>query len=674
MAAPPNLPPVPTSDAFFGSFQPLTDTHYTAMEAHQLQNGLHNLVPPLAPTPPPAVIGMGPPTPTLPQQPQEALQERRRSADRSRNASQQGRSRSPSHSRSSEHSASDEGESDAEDTPDPRYQWRPIAEDKSEPCDDEMVYIQSRAATEHSALDHAHWEEQTFFELNDKHIKVLESARVDWLVEKFNGTKEEPNNERVMRSPTLHVGGYDWRIVFHPRGNNTDFLSLYIECVSMQQAEYTDLETFESPAFPFLAGESTEAIKKRRSVAAQVSVIMYNPTEPRSYEFKHDAHRYSKASADYGWRYFAHREDFYMRRHGQRQALLRGDKLAFSAYIRVVEDPTQCMWAHDHNDSFKESLLSTSLRPFSGQLPHLAALIPLLYFAPFRTLLTHQVASTSTIYNLQTLLWKLYSRSRSSGYGRRSDGLETTDAVSCLRSVVDALSKDCGEDALSQLLGSLDPRKGALVSTNKLQTKSVSSVQEAINKHPTPINTPALLAVELQRQEFDGESRKWRKLTNRVEIDDMIMVPSKSKGCNEAYHLYAVVTHVGELQSNKHNVYVRPVSPGLWYAYQDRRVRAMTMKPAVTDHEGFGGKESDREKRRDSPFRGILDVLDSELIYLALYARSELVAGAPGPREEAWTVPEEIRRGLQFPKQKEQPPPPTKADEPAEMPFRVEQI
>ncbi|TKA74272.1 hypothetical protein B0A55_06194, partial [Friedmanniomyces simplex] len=541
--------------------------------------------------------------------------------------------------------------------------------DKSEPCEDEMVYIESRAATEHSAMDHGFFEEQTFFDLNDRDVKPLGSGRVDWLIERFNGTKEEPNNEQVMRSPIMHVGGYDWRIVFYPKGNSTEFLSLYLECVTMQQPEFAEFDTFEQPPFPFLAGESTDAIKKRRSVAAQVSVVMYNPSEPRTYDFKMDAHRYSKHSADYGWRYLAHRDEFHMRRHGQRQALLRDDKLAFTAYIRVIDDPTRCMWAHDHTERFKDSLLTSSLRPFAGQLPHLAALIPLLHFQPFRALITQHQEVTRTVYKLQTLLWKLCSRTRSVGYGRRPENVETTDAVSCLRAVRDALGKECDQNMLEKLLGSLDPEKGALVSGNRLQTKTCSSIQEAVKKHATPIATPGLLAVELQRQEFDAEVRKWRKLTNRVEVDQFLTVDGHQ------YELFNVVTHCGELGSNKHNVYIKPsFRSSMWYAYEDRRVTAMTRKGAVEDHEGVGSKGCEKNKRRDSPFSGISDPAETEVVYLAMYIRYDYRAqNEYQPKEEVWSVPEDIRKGLDFPKQKESKRPPTNAEEAADMPFRVEQ-
>ncbi|KAK5712971.1 hypothetical protein LTR17_017750 [Elasticomyces elasticus] len=653
------LPPLPPTDIF--DFQPPSDSQYAAR--HQL--GIQ--IPPVVPTPPPATEN-GPVTPIVPNHP-EPIHARRRSTDRSRSGSpQQSRSRSRSPSRSSHHTGSEDGDSDVEESADPRLQWRPIAEDKSEPCEDELVYIESRAATEHCAMDHAHFEDRTFVELNDKQVKPLGSGRIDWLVERFNGTQEAPNNEQVMRSPTVHVGGYDWCIAFYPKGNGTEFLSLYLECVTMQQPDYTEFEPFEKPPFPFLSG--AEAIERRRSVGAQISVVMYNPAEPRTYDFKVDAHRYSKQSADYGWRYLAHRDEFHLRRHGQRQALLRDDKLAFRAYIRVVDDPTRCMWAHDHTERFKDSLLTSGLRPFAGQFPHVTAILPLLHYEPFRKLITQQRELTHTIYKLQTLLWKLYSRTRSSTYGLRTEDLNPTDAVTCLRVIRTAVAQEVGDDVLDELLGPVNCIIGAgsLISSGKLKTKTCSSIQEAINKHPRTIATPALLTVELERQEFDPTARRWKKLTNRVEMNEHIVVGEVK------YQLYSVVTHRGDLQSNKHNLYIRPDRNDiLWYAYDDRRVTAMTHKQAVTDHEGFETEEVDRDRRRDSPFSGMGEPAENEVIYLALYIREDAAERWCHPKEEVWDVPEEIRKGLNYTKQKASRQIVKTGESAPDMPFRVEQ-
>ena len=65
------------------------------------------------------------------------------------------------------------------------------------------------------------------------------------------------------------------------------------------------------------------------------------------------------------------------------------------------------------------------------------------------------------------------------------------------------------------------------------------------------------------------------------------------------YYIYAFVTHCGDLQSNKHNVYVRPGGPGHpWYAYIDGRVTAYTSKQAMVLHSNT--TESTAKQRVDS--------------------------------------------------------------------------
>ncbi|KAK5135960.1 hypothetical protein LTR08_004418 [Meristemomyces frigidus] len=581
------------------------------------------------------------------------------------------RSRSRSHSRSaSEHESSDHEDSEEEENRNPHHHWRPIVEDKSTPCEDEVTYINSKE--EHHALDDSAWfEEQTFFPIDDAAFTTPGSGRTIWQIDHFNGTKEEPNNEEIMRSPVFHVGGYDWQIKFYPRGHNTDFLSVYLECVTMQSPEFAEYEEMDQPPFPLLNDHQDPKIKMRHSIAAQVSVVIYNPNEPRTYELKTDAHRFSKQSADYGWRYFTHREDFHFRRHGQRQALLRDDKLAFAAYVRVIKDPTGCMWEHDDDGSFENVVLSTGLRPFAGQTPLLAGILPLLHFAPFRDYLVQYEKTTVMAYELQSILHKLFTRTKSELYGKH-DQLDQADAITWMRKVSRMLREECGNPAaVTELIGNLDVESGAAVRSNRLQTKDCKSIQDAINKRTTPFETPMLLTLELQRQEFDRTKRKWKKLTNKVEVEQTIRV------ADTWYTLCACITHCGDLQSNKHNVYVKPGEYGNWYAYEDRKVTVMTRKQAVDVHEGIeAGAATDG--RRDSPFAGFHQqgVTDDEIIYAVLYVRSDMGNYAfRKSKYEAWQVPEAIRLCRPFPVQLEsqQSVGGAPQGEGSDLPLRVEQ-
>ncbi|KAK5166165.1 uncharacterized protein LTR77_008426 [Saxophila tyrrhenica] len=543
----------------------------------------------------------------------------------------------------------DESHSDSEDEEEPpeQFHWQPIEEDKSEPSEDELAYIASQ--TEHSATDQQYWEKKTFFELNDPELVPGESGKIDWLVENFNGTKENPNKEVVMRSPVVSVGGYDWRIKFYPRGNDTDYLSLYLECVSMQADDYEGSEDFSDVALPFLS--EGDKLKKQRAVAAQLSIVMYNPAEPRTYEYHRDAHKFTKSNADYGWTRFSHftRRDFHIRRHTQqRRAILRDDKLAFAAYIRIVDDPTGCLWAHG-TGVFAESVTLTGLRPFTPQMPMFAAELPLLHFAPFRKFISGCKNSTRIVFWMQTLLYKMLSRKSSTSYGGAGEACVQSDTVAWLRFLAKCLRKETSPAAVTELVGSLDPERGAAVSYNRLKTKKHASVQAAVDAHTTEIEKPLLLTLELERQEFDREKRRWEKLTNKVEMQDEITVSGTS------YTLYSFATHSGDLESMKFNSYIRPNGPSRpWYRYSAGSVTCMTHKQAVGKHSGYDEPPSPIKHKRPSHrshYAGMRELYRqeevNEVAHVVMYVREDFVGSLTAlPTVEEWVVPRNVVQGI----------------------------
>ncbi|KAK5111204.1 hypothetical protein LTR62_005232 [Meristemomyces frigidus] len=649
-APPPHLSPISADSAFDPAQYPPAQPPMAATN-HDL-----HAIPPFAPTPPPPGRFSMPPPPLPTELQQTARNEERDDGEDG--------SRSPSQTPSSEHSEGDPESCDDEPL-DMRQRWTPIAEDTSVPCEDEFAYMAAKG--ERSASEDTYWREDTFFDVaQDEGLSMVGSGTIDWSIDRFNGTKDDPNNEQIMRSQTVRIGKLDWRIVFHPKGNGTEFMSVYVECVTMQDTEYAEFEDFKSSPFPLLRGEDHSHIKKRRSATAQVSVLMYNPEEPRTYKHSTDAHRFSKKSADYGWRYFAQVEDISVRGHGQRQALLRNDKLAFKAHICVLDDPSGSFWAHDHGDAFEDSLQTTALRPFAGQTPGLMAIVPLLHYEPFRNLVMKHAECTPVAYSLQTILWKMFSRTHSEGYKRKQDRVDTADAVSCMRIISEGFGRELKNDALLEMVGTFQPEQGAAIAANRLDTTTWPSVQEAVNNHPR-ITTPMLLTLELKRQEFDETKRKWRKLTQKIKVEDMITVNS------EKYELFAVVTHCGALASNKHNAYVRPHIDSRWFAYEDRCVSALTRKQAIDAHEDVPPR--DTEKRRDSPFGAIFDAnTTKEVIYLAIYRkRSDVLHLENRESFVTWDVPDEIRRCLDFSHLKDAKLRVSSTEEISNLPSRTEQ-
>jgi hypothetical protein len=372
--------------------------------------------------------------------------------------------------------------------------------------------------------------------------------------------------------------------------------------------------------------------------------VMYNPAEPRVYEYQRDAHQFSKGSADFGWTRFtrSQRPDLVVRNHGQRQAILRNDKLAFAAYIRIVNDPTGCLWNHDNR--FEDSIELTGLRPFMPLTPVFAAQLPLLHFAPIRQLV-YNYKDTKVGFWLQTLLWKMMSRKHTSSYGRYVD-LEQSDTITWLSHIVKRLRQEADTKLVDDLFGSLDPGKGAAIGSNRLKTKKCSSIQTAIDAHPTPIETPALLTLEIQRQEFNKEKREWQKLTNKVDMPNRISVGAGS------YILYAFTTHCAELESNKFNVFVRPNGPSrTWYKYSDGRVRCLTHKQAVGKHCGHDEQTTLHKSKRHGYYRNDSAILRyedlKEVAHVAMYVRDDYQHHLlSAPQTEKWDVPQNVREGI----------------------------
>ncbi|KAL1590553.1 hypothetical protein WHR41_00603 [Cladosporium halotolerans] len=534
----------------------------------------------------------------------------------------------------------DDDEEDEEDEQEGTlFRWQPINEDQTLPCEDELKYIESKE--EHSALDHAYWEKETFFDLNDPELVPGESGRIDWLVENYNGTKEKPNRDLIMKSQVVSIGGYEWQIKFYPKGNRTEYLSVYLENVTMLGSDYKDRTELNTPAFPVLAG--SPKMSKRNSIAAQVSVVMYNPAEPRVYESKTDAHQYHKKAPDFGWKYFTRsgRHDFGIRMHGQRQAILRNDKLAFSAYIRIIHDPTGCMW--DTNFPGTEASLSaTGLRPFDSLSPQIAATMLLLHLRPFRDLLYKHKSSSVLFILMQTFLDKMMARRLKRKHLKYSVLPDGCDVVQVLQQISDRLKEECSGELLGEFERLFAEFSSSCVPVcdKRLATKDQSSVQAAVRKSTSQQETPAVLTLELERQHFCQKKRKWEKITNHVDLDEHIEYDGMT------YSLYAFVKHSGALGMNDYTPFVRPGGPGArWYSYEAGQVRCLTQKQAMNadlSRSDAASISNEYSFHRPPP----VEPLDKDAVpYLVMYVRDDIAAYTFAlPAEEHWNIPETVRK------------------------------
>ncbi|EER40622.1 MATH and UCH domain-containing protein [Histoplasma capsulatum H143] len=329
--------------------------------------------------------------------------------------------------------------------------WADVEEDTSSPDEEEMKEIES--GDDYSALDYDYWEKTFYRELDDPEYKPAEKARLTWKFKGVRGTKEKPNRATIMRSPAALIGGLYWTIKFFPRGNNVNSLSIYIESSATPPTQdkdipETEFRVFKGPPNAVLSdlvpevdltlpasADSSKAPTASVSVSqndekqelssedngqptppeepasehprkvsqshpprdwrvsAQIGVIIYNPNEPRTAWMQSSCHQFNSHNVDWGWTTFHGPWDQIHQRHrGQRQALLRNDTLAFDAYLRIIDDPTQSLWWHSSDsEPIWDSLNLTGYRPMGDSILkysfEVAGLVSWLLLAPFREII-----------------------------------------------------------------------------------------------------------------------------------------------------------------------------------------------------------------------------------------------------------------------------------------------
>lgn len=609
-------------------------------------------------------------------------------------------------------------DSESSDDEDGMQPWHPIQEDTSSP--DEIELKEIEASSEHSALDHEYWESRAFLPVDEPEYTVGVSGRIDWTIEGYNGTREQPNRDIVMNSDVVTIGGHQWQIKFYPKGNDSDYLSVYLECLSVidpsskKKESRVDSVAKDSPAegtsedvtaevpvqAPVVEHQYTplpllgsKQLPKRKSVAAQVSVVMYNPTEPRVNYSRTALHRFCNGSPDWGWtRFHGPYYDIPHRLRGQRQALLRDDKLAFTGYVRIIEDETDCLWEHHSRENPWDSFAMTGLQGLmlgedasapGGNM--ISAIASWMLFKPFRQLLysahAHDPEEEPFVHPkpllsaLQKVLYMLRTQVDPGagavalddvldalewyGIHERIDKLDVIETWEVLRAKLEEELQNTPQAATFAAICGPRRNHSVGVPSYKVPVVGVDSMQGAIDKLtdfvPTRQALPRLLTIELERQEFDSKTRSYVKLLNKISLDDHIRVSGVP------YTLYGFVVHKQTLQSYVYQPVLRPEGPGSrWYSYSDSKdenhVKCLTRREAVNAHEGKAGS-------------GRLEGNDP-VAYIAMYVRDDTTDLTSKERadSEPWEVPQWIQTDVERTRNSsimDPLPPPPAIDEPA---------
>ena len=518
-----------------------------------------------------------------------------------------------------------------------------------------------------------------------------------------------------MRSPAARVGDYYWTIKFFPRGNGVSSLSVYIECSPMppkpdDEIPETEFKVLTGPPDCVLSERTPDvdiklpatepssnkkdaeaevedegerknsdsssglsngegAVRKHWRVSAEIGVMLYNPNEPHTGFFLSASHQFSPHNPDWGWTHFHGPWDqIHRRQRGQRQALLRNDTLAFDAYIRIVDDPTQSLWWHSSDtEPVWDSLNLIGYRAIGDRVINynheVAGLTAWIMLAPVRKVIQNvdilehlrnpNVKPRPLCNALQKFLWLLRTQRTYEQHYVSTENVLTTlrnlressrDVVGFWERLRRSLELEIGHTdgarELAKLFDSM-PVPGASHSLPseynscvRIPAKS-KSVQRGMEKYlgreTDKWSLPSIMHVEIERQVFDKDTRHWKMLCNRVKMDEELdlsnFVPESQTG---KYTLYGFVVHKGQRTSGQFYSILRPGGPGSrWLAFEDNcdnKIVCLTHKEAVESSEGVDKKDANEK-------------LPDDIAIVVMYVRNDLVKDyLTGPLED-WNLP-----------------------------------
>ncbi|XWS74671.1 hypothetical protein CRYUN_Cryun01aG0018000 [Craigia yunnanensis] len=440
------------------------------------------------------------------------------------------------------------------------------------------------------------------------------SGRFTWTIENFSRL-----NNKKLYSDIFFVGGYKWRILIFPKGNNVDHLSMY-------------LDVADSATLPY--GWSRYA-----QFSLAVSNQMHN-----NYTIRKDTqHQFNARESDWGFTSFMPLGELYDPSRG----FLVNDTCIIEAdvAVRKVAD----YWSHDS----KKETGYVGLKN-QGATCYMNSLLQTLYHIPyFRKAVYHMpttendMPSGSIPLALQSLFYKLQYSDTSVATKEltKSFGWDTYDSfmqhdVQELNRVLcekleDKMKGTVVEGTIQQLfeghhMNYIECINVDYKSTRKesfydlqLDVKGCKDVYASFDKYVEVerlegdnryhaeqyglqdarkgvlfIDFPPVLQLQLKRFEYDFMRDTMVKINDRYEFplqldldreNGKYLSPEADRSVCNLYTLHSVLVHSGGVHGGHYYAYIRPTLSDQWFKFDDERVTKEDVKRAL--EEQYGGEE-----------------------------------------------------------------------------------
>ncbi|KAL5594772.1 hypothetical protein BROUX41_001686 [Berkeleyomyces rouxiae] len=499
------------------------------------------------------------------------------------------------------------------------------------------------------ADDYEAMKELVFPPLHDE-PRILEDAVNTWSVENWRSMSKKEHG------PTFEAGGFPWRILLFPHGNNVDHCSIYLE------------HAFQPQDIP-----------PNWSCCVQFALVLWNPKDPTIYHEHNAHHRFTKEESDWGFTRFIEIRKLVNPSSETLRPFLEDDATNITAYVRIVEDETGVLWHSLNNYDSKTETGFVGLKN-QGATCYLNSLLQSLYVTNAFRKAIYEIPTENdedilnSAYTLQRLFYQLQTSdqavstlelTKSFGWDtkqvfeqqdvqelsrklmeRMEEKMKGTKAekvlpdmfsgkiktyISCINVDYESSRIEDFWDIQLNVSGnkSLEESFKDYIQVEKLEGDNQyyageeHKLQDA-KKGVIFTSFPDVLHLQLKRFEYDFERDALMKINDRHEFPEHFdAAPYLSEDAEKTdesweYQLHGVLVHSGVLDAGHYYAFLKPNKDGWFYRFDDDKVVKSTLRDVL--EENYGGAHPMPANRRGPPVRKH-PVMRMNSAYMLVYIR-----------------------------------------------------